>query len=307
MAENVGTLAKMLAAEASISSGSTPFAFLSETLKASRELIEDPGVRGTRSRSKERVTRGLTRVAGQTVHQPSPTELDQFLPWILGADESTDSFALADALQEVNIAILRGASLAADGMFTYDGCKVGQAVFSGSEGQAIKLAIDWVGKGCTTAAGSSFPSVALDTDGVYIFQGGVLTIQGATRRFSEFQLTINNFVESAFNNSATATDVDALDRDIMLSVNMPYIASHGEPVFTAEEADTLAAGAAGSLVFTSNRGANQSLTFTFANLKPAPFDDPNVGGKTRIRLPITYKALMSSTTRELVVTHDSSP
>lgn len=305
MAETIGALAKLLADESTIDTMSTPISFISESLKASRELIEDPGIRGERARAKERVTRGLIRVAGQTVHQPSPTELDAMLPWLLGADESTDTFALADALQEVNFAILRGASLTSAGMFTYSGCKCADWEFSGSEGQAIRLTSNWIGKTVAIAAGSSFPSVALDTDGVYLFTGGVLTVQGSTRRFSEFRLRGNNFLEPSFNNNQTAQDIDATDLDIQLEFNTPFIASHGEDLFNTEQADSNADGAAGSLVFTSNR-SGQSLTFTFANLKPMPLDDPTVGGKGRVRLPMVYKVLKSATTAPLVVTHDST-
>lgn len=305
MAETVGTLAQMLADESTIDTMSTRIALVSESLKASVELIDDPGIRGTRSRSKERVTRGLIRVGGQTVHNPSPTELDAILPWILGTDESTDVFAVADALQEVNIAILRGASLADAGMVTYAGCKAAQATFSGSINNPIQLAIDWVGKTATPADGSTFPSVALDTDGVYVFTGGVLTIRGAARRFSEFSLSINNFAEPSFNNNQTAQDIDALDREVLLTFNSPFTGSHGEDLWDTEWDDTNADGAAGSLVFLSNR-SGQSLTFTFANLKPAPLDEASVTGKTRVRLPMTYRALMSGSTREIVVTHDST-
>lgn len=307
MAETAGALTQMLADESSISGTSPRFALISETLGMTRDLIEDPGIRGTRSRSKERVTAGLIHVVGQTVHNPSPTELDQLLPWILGADESTDVFALADALQTVNVAILRGASLTAAGMTTYAGCKVNQAEFSGSEGSPVQLSIDWIGKTATTASGASWPTVTLDTDGVYIFMGGVLTVRGSSRRFSEFSCSINNFLEPAFNNSQTATDVDAMDREVLLNFNAPFIASHGEAVLAAEIADTAADGATASLVFTSSRGANQSLTFTFGNIKPAPLKESDITGKSRLRNQFTYKAYMSGTTRELVVTHDSTP
>lgn len=300
-----GATAKMLADESNIDTMSTPIAFVRESLIATRELIEDPGIRGTRSRSKERVTRGLIRVGGQTVHQPSPAELDAMLPWLLGADESTDTFALAETLQEVNIAILRGSALASAGMFTYGACKCGRWEFSGSEGSAIQLSCDWVGKTVTTAAGASFPSVALDEDGVYIFQGGVLTLEGNTVQFSEFSLSCDNFAEAEFNNSQTATAIDALDRDITLNCNIPWDATEEANQWNVAEGDTLAEGAAGSLVFSSNR-SGQLLTFTFGNVKPAPLVDPQVGGKQKIRWPSTWKILKSSTTNELVVTHDST-
>jgi hypothetical protein len=65
---------------------------------------------------------------------PTPVELDAWLPRILGASESADSFLLAETVPEFGMLFDRGAE-----RFVYTGCKVSRAVFSGAPGQLIDL------------------------------------------------------------------------------------------------------------------------------------------------------------------------
>ena len=93
-----------------IDTGSTGFEFLVFGVKETKEHLQTNGIRGTRSRSKERNVEGLKRVGGPLVINPSPLDLDFFLPRILGSLESADSFTVAETLQPMVL----GGSLFAD-------------------------------------------------------------------------------------------------------------------------------------------------------------------------------------------------
>ncbi|MFG0240457.1 MAG: hypothetical protein ACF8CY_05345 [Gimesia chilikensis] len=67
-----------------IDGDSERYAFESESLKQTVELDIDDSLRGTRSRSKERTGISLKRVGGTINMRPSPAELDNLLPRILG-------------------------------------------------------------------------------------------------------------------------------------------------------------------------------------------------------------------------------
>lgn len=289
-----GAFAKMLMdATTSFDTESEAYAFISENLRQSVELDIDPSIRGTRSRAKERSGMSLKRVGGDITFRPSPTELDRLLPRMLGAAESTDTFAVAETLPEFSVLINKVAYA-----YQYDGCKVGTARFTGQESQAIQLALSLFGKTRTKVATGSFPAVAIDTDTYYSFFQGVLTLDGDPYLFNQFDLLIDNLVEVLFENSVTASTVEAADRNVTLSVNVPFNSASSDLQDAIDNAETIAA----SLVFTNG---GQSLTFTMPALM-VPDEDPVVSGKSKIRYPLNFTALSSGSNKEIVVTHDST-
>ncbi|WP_013626603.1 phage tail tube protein [Rubinisphaera brasiliensis] len=289
-----GSQAKLLMdSVAPIDTNSESYAFISENLKQTVELDIDNSIRGTRSKAVERSGVSLKRVGGNIRMRPSPTELDNLLPRILGATEDSDSFALAETVPEFIVAINKVGS-----QYTYSGCKVGVATFTGSEGQAVELSLDVVGKTRAKSAAGSFPSVAIDTDTYYTFWQGVLTLDSTEYNFRTFEVKIDNMAEVLFENSVTATTVEAADRMVTLTVDLPYDSDANSFQDDIDNAENIS----GSLVFTNG---NQSLTFTFGALMAAD-EDPEVSGKSKIRYPISFTALTTGTTKELVVTHDSS-
>jgi hypothetical protein len=288
-----GALAKMGMGAAS--PVTEAYEFISENLKRKIKRIYNDGIRGTRSRSKERVADGEIEIAGQITMNPSPAELANLLPRILGAAAVTTTYALAETLPEFYINIDRVAKV-----FEYAGCKVAKATFSGSRGQPVKLALDIIGKTCTPGDAGTFPALTIDTDVAYVFYQGVLTAEGSAREFDQFQLVIDNMLDKRVMNSQTATSITAQDRLITLACSTPYTS---DEIDLLDNAFTSAAGAAGSLVFTNG---TESTTFTFANLKD-DVEDPEVQGKKEILLPHSFTAYKSGTTKELVVTHDSTP
>jgi len=276
-----------------IDTSSEPYEFVSESLRQTVERSESEGIRGTRSRHGERVSQGLKRVGGSITMNPTPTELDRLLPRILGAAESSDSFALAETLPEFLVCIDRIAKV-----HTYAGCKVSRATFAGSAGQKVTLTLDIVGKTETEGNAGTFPSVTIDLEDVYMFFQGVLTLNSTATAFESFSLVIDNVLDAQFRNSQTATDITPSDRIVELTVTVPYTSAESALYTTPSTGGVGLTGIAGVLEFTN--GSNE-LTFTLNSLKPQS-QTPVVNNRTgEIQQQITYRAYQTSTTKEIVV------
>ena len=277
-----------------VDTNSTFIDLVSETLTAEHSLVESEGIRGTRSRTKERVRRGLVTVSGDTVHHPSPTELDALLPVILGGTETTDTFPLAETLPEYDIMVDKVARV-----FDFEDLKCDRAVFSSSPGQPLELTMSHIGKTIAETNAGTFPALTPDTDTMYVFTDAVFTYNSTTYEINDMELTIDNLVEARYGSgSVTATSIDATDRRVTLTVTAPWTSSE-----TALYDISSVAGADGSLVLTNG---NQSLSFAFANMKLAPATTPVVGGRGEITQGLTFNIYKSGTTNELIVTHDST-
>lgn len=268
------------------------FEFLSESLKKQGTIVDPGGIRGIRGHTSERTRAGNYTVGGAIEMMPSPEELAALLPWILGANASGTTYALAETVPERYVQIDRVAKV-----FTYDGVKVNRATFSGSEGTPLKLSLDLVGKTETVGNAGTFPSLTLGLTQPFMFAEGVFTIQSSARAVKEFSVTVDNALNVAFNNSVTASRITAGDRMVTTSFLTPYTSSE-----TALYGQALAGGAATIVI----AFANYSLTFTFGTLQ-FPDESPTVAGKGEIPLRMNGTARRLSTTAELSVTLDSTP
>jgi hypothetical protein len=281
------------AAPHTFDASSEPYEFTSESLQKRAALLEAPGIRGTRSHHVARTRPGTHEVSGAITLHPSPADLDLLLPRILGEDEVSDVFALAETLPPFGALIDRVAQT-----FQYTDCRVNKATFRGAAGGLVELELQLVG--VAEIAGTAYPSLSLDTSAKaapYVFSDGVLTLQSVERQMMDFELVVDNALHARFTNSQTATSVVPRDRVITLRTTNP---------FTSDEVDLYgqaAAGAAGTLVLTNGQ---MSTSFAFAALQ-TPDVSPVVRGKQEIPLVLEMTARMSGATRELVVTHDSEP
>lgn len=280
------------AAAHTFDSSSETYELIRESLGKRGTILDTNGIRGTRSHHEMKTRFGTYEVGGALVLNPDPAMLDLWLPRILGANESTDVFALAETLQPFGVLIDR-----VGGLFEYTDCYVNRATFRGQQGQLVELELDiW---GVSEVTGTSAPSVSISiaSNSVpYVFQDGALTLQSASRTFMDFELVIDNMLERRFANSIVATSIHPIDRMVTLRTTNPFTSSEMSALY----AQTLL-GAAGSLVLTNG---GMSTTFTFAKLQ-VPAQSPSVQGKGEIPLRLEMVARMTSTTREIVVTHDS--
>jgi hypothetical protein len=273
---------------------SEPYEFLTCTLAETIEVLDASaaGIRGTRSRHGARTREGNKSVAGAISLNPSPADLDLLLPRILGAAESSDTFALADTLPSFVVGVDYGGTDA----FEFGGCYVNRATFRASAGGLLELALDILGK---TKTDLTYPSLTLPTDAhdaPYVFTDGVLTLVSSAREMTDVEVVVDNALDARFVNSQTATSITPRDRIVTLRATLPYNADNDD-VYTQ---GTTAAAA--TLVFTNG---NLSLTFSLTSLRIKQVT-PSVNAKGEITLRVEGETRMSGATRELVVTSDST-
>lgn len=274
---------------------------ISEAIKKMQSHADSQGIRGTRSQSKERVRIAREAVGGSFTLYPTPIELDTLFPLILGGVKSSTSFPVAETLPVFGVLVDRKTKC-----FTYPTNYVNRAVFSGTSGQLIKLMLDIAGKTEIVSAAGGFPGTvpAIDSGQPYVFSDTTfsLSIGGTASEIASFELTIDNVLDlDHYYNSVTRTQIVPLNRVVTLKL-VPCYDSDSVALY-----DQAVAGAGGSLTLT-NGGC--STVFTFGNLK-VPAESPVITGKNDpILLPLTLRAYSSGTagaTKEIAVTHDSTP
>lgn len=281
-----------LAAPHTFDTSSEPYEFISESIQKTGTNLDTEGIRGTRSHSKERTRRGTHEVGGSITINPSPADLDLWLPRILGAAESADSFALAETLPVFGVLVDRVAQT-----FEYTDCKVNRAVFRSSAGGLLELELDIMAK--TEATGTSYPVLTLGTaanNAPYVMSDGVFTFVSAARKTMDIEIEIDNQLSRRFTNSVTATDITPQDRVVTIRCTNP---------FTSDETSLYGQAQGGVTATAVYTNGGMSTTFTFAVVQ-FPDLSPTVGGKTEIPLVLEGIARMSGATKELVVTHDSA-
>jgi hypothetical protein len=240
--------------------------------------------------------------------QPGPLALDNWLPRILGGTKVGNNIDPAETLPSFGMLIHRD-----NGIFRYDDCVVGQAIFRGQSGpseggeqEVIDMVLLIYAKAETGPNDGSPPtwpgSVTALQEGAqhdpYIFGQGVLSLAGNSRPFDEFVLSIDNRVAPRMRNSLTPTCFLPLGRSVKLQTKNPFLTTTHTDAF-----NSWSTGIAGSLVFTS--GA-YSLTCTFPHLRNT-YESPTVPGKTEIPLAMNFDCLSTQATGyEIRFTNDST-
>jgi hypothetical protein len=274
-----------------IGSYTEAYEFLAESLRKQLTIVDTAGLRGTRSHPAERTRDGTYAIGGGLQFHATPAMLDLLLPRILGANEATDVFALAETLPEFDVLIDRVAK-----RFVYGGCQVNRATFRAAAGGPLELDLDVIGKTEVVSA-TAFPPITAPVDPPYVWQDCVCTVNGSARVVTQWEMTIDNALNARFSNSQTATDIHSTDRIVTVNLTVPY---------TSSEVDlygiNTGGAAAATFVFTNG---NYSTTFSIAKLQ-IPDQSPVVDGRGEILLQLQGVAKQSSTTKELVITHDST-
>lgn len=277
---------------------SETYEFLSEDLRKKGTVINTNGIRGTRSQHGSRSRLGPYTIDGSILFNPDPAMLDNWLPRILGANEATDVFAVAEGLQSFAVLMDRVTQT-----FEYKDCYVNRAVFQGRSNQfggepsPLVMNLDIVGKSRVT--GTSAPNVSISTasnTAPYIFEDGVLSMQSANRQIIDFALVIDNNLLVRFTNSLTATTICPQSRTVAFRCTVPYTSD--TPVTSLLDQSSFAAA---TLTFTNG---TVSTAFALAQLEVESVD-PVVRGKQEIVLELTGTARMTGATREIIVTNDS--
>lgn len=282
-----------------IDASSEPYEFVSESLQKRSNILDTNGIRGTRSHNKERVRNGTYSVEGTVTLHPSPVDLDNLLPRILGAAAAGDVFNVAETVPTFVVEIGRVAKT-----FEYAGCKVNRATFRNSAGGLLELALDLIGTTETIDAIGNFPSLTLGVtaaDAPYVMSDAVLVLGGNTIEAIDVEFIVDNALESRFaTGSRTATSITPTDRIVSLNLTIPYNTANEVALYDLE-----ATGVGATMTLTYTNGSVSTI-FTFISLI-APSNSPIVTGKTEITLSLEFVARMSSTTKEIVVTSDATP
>lgn len=265
-------------------SSSESYEFVSETLTAKESIITSAGIRGTRTASIYQTRIGETVVSGQIVFEPYPELLNLWLPRILGAAESADTFVPDETLPAFGVLINRVFQT-----FQYTDCYVDKATFSFARGQLVRLAVDIIGK--TLTVGTTAPSVTLPNKHPYVFSEGALTVSTApsTIEVESGSITIDNAISSRAFNSLTATCLTPQDRIVTGTFNVVP-----NTWYSASEYSELKSGMAVYLTF-----VHSILTSTQCGITMPKFCggnvDPNVGSKGDILMTITGRAFGTGT------------
>lgn len=270
--------------------------FITEDMRASYARIYNNGIRGTRSRHSERVRLSTITVAGSITMTPSPTELDFWLPKILGAAEALDVFDVANTLPEFQLLFDKVGQTHA-----FTGCKVGRAIFRSGTNQPLTMVLEIVGQSEETPGSIAFPAISIDADPMYVFHDSDsgFSIGGTLFEFDEWQLVIDNLVQTRYMNSRTATSILPQDREITMSFNTPYSAATELALYNTNR--NALNNSAGVLTFTNG---GRSLRFDLGCMEPT-VSTPAVGGKTEILFPHNYAVYAKGATPDIKVTNDS--
>jgi hypothetical protein len=279
---------------------SETYEFLYETMQKRGRIVGGKGIRGTRSSASERTRTGAYEVGGRIAMNVDTLALDLWLPRILGATESANSFALDEALPEFGVLIDKVTET-----FEYKSCKVARAMFHAKAGpgddepELLELVLDIVGK--DRAKATAVPNVSISTASnasPYVHSDAVFTFSSAAREVKEWWVLIDNHLHVRWVNSLSATMLCPANRTIAVRARLPFDTD------TENLLDQAVGGATGTIALTNAAATGLTTTFTFGVLQVPP-EDPVVRGKTEIDLFLNMIARTVTTTKELVVTNDS--
>jgi hypothetical protein len=272
------------------------YEFLREDISRTPTRVRSNGIRGTRSRASERTRNGPFQIGGSISFNPDPAMLDLWLPRILGAAAVGTTFAVAETMPSFGMLIDRVTKT-----FEYRDCVVNQAVLrgrangGGESPEPLELTIAPIFRGY--AEDTPFPAVSLSTSAntsPYIFEDGALVVDGVNYEFKAFALAISNAIYARRVNSLYPTSLCPTDRVVQFQAQLPFD--------VATMVTNASATKAATLTFTNG---SMSLQISLAGLEMEN-PNPSVRGKTEIDVVVTGQAASVSTTKEIVVTNDST-
>lgn len=292
--------------EIDFSTGATAFPWFRESLQKRATIGHPDVIIGSREEVSERARFSPYFYGGWVVFPLSPGFADFFFPWVLGEDESTNTFALAETLQTFGMLVDK-----VTGVHEFYNGNVNQVVIEGSTGQGngpnfLTCAVQCIFKNYKPpASAESFPSVTLGTTAEFAplvtedsDNSGTsrLVIGGSARPYKKFRLSINNHIQPRYVNSLEPATLCPTRRTINLSAVLPYDSDNSGLY------DAAVAGSSGTLTFVNG---TTSIEFAFAALQ-ADVLTPIVPGKTEIDMQLNMAARKASSTSSLIVTIDET-
>lgn len=257
------------------------FEFQSCSLNKRQQLVRSQGIRGQRAPSGDTTQPGTYAVSGSVMLVPRPDDLDFLLPYILGAAEDTDLFAMAESLPDLVATIDKQVYVE-----TYRGLRVARAIFRSSQGQPLTLELQLEG---TTkdniAAAGTFPSITstLSAKLPYVHHQATWTFDSTEIELNDLVLTIDNQLETDhYNNSQTRTRLPLGEPQITLAFN-----THHDASFHGKLRDIAPSGVSAAQLRYNN--GTDSLTIDFGRLQK-PETPVDIRGKQSLRPDVTLAA-----------------
>lgn len=272
-----------------ISIAGTTYEFTQCGIAESRELLlDEEGVRGTRSMVLERATQGLIHVGGPIKMQPTPLELQTLWPLIVN---SSSANTLSDAMQDITV--VKDLITASE---SYSG-RIAKARLEGSPGKRIELTLDFVGYSCTMGSGGVVSGTGDITNSPYMMAGlgSGITIGGTTYNVDRFMFEIDNKIDPTFMQGQTATDLQPTGREVTLGLDFKYTSVEAGLLTTAQAGPVLGSPAVATFALTN--GSNHMSISCGAVIAASH----TVGATSKkLRLPFEYKCLRVGSTLEIV-------
>jgi hypothetical protein len=186
-------------------------------------------------------------------------------------------------------------------VFTYTGCKVDQWSFSSSPNQALRLAMQIEALSETVGNSGTFPSLTYDTGAPFVHHdtSGAVSIGGTAYECASIQITGSNALKKdRFVNSQTRTELPETDREIRLSLLVPY---------TSDTVSLYNGGTSGVDVVITYTNGGLSVAFTFGKVIFPAAKSPVASNKNdEIMLRLDGEALKNSTEPTISVALDVS-
>jgi len=270
--------------------------FISSSITEVSEIIQDDGLRGTRTRQMERVALGQTKVGGDIVFSPTQVELGYILPYALNS--SSANYTLTDQMADVTIVLDLGAR--ANIGYTYVG-RFSMVKYEGGPGEKMKLTVSFVGKTLAIGSGGTISTAADVTQREYMFSdsGSGITIGGTQYSFDKFEFTCDNKINPTFLQGRTATDLESSDRVITLACQTKYTPTESGLLVIERAGPIIGSPLTASIAFTN--GTN-TLSFTFAALVATP-RSAAIPGRDHVRLPLEFYCFGVGANKEMILTN----
>jgi|SRR5579859_3447739 len=266
------------------------YEFLRDGVMLEEVLADTSGIRGTRSRPKERERIASRMVKGPLVINPTPLDLTNLLPRILGAAGVANVYNLAETLPSFFMTSDRVTKV-----HTFNGMVASKATFKATVGAPLELTLDLVGIDESIGAAGTFPAISPDlTNPPYILADLAFNLGGNAYTVEQIEIAIDNVLEIRFGNSITPTAINPTDRHITLSTRVPW--SDSFALYGAGDP----AGLSATATFTN--GA-KNLIFTMPALV-YPKKSPIVDARGEIWQSVDGVAMKSGGTNELAVTQN---
>jgi hypothetical protein len=269
-------------------------------------IVHQNVITGDRSEHGERARKGPNLYRGTITFGVSPGELAFWAPYFMGAVTSgAGVFPLADsALLPFGILIDKVTQT-----YEFSSCYVDKCLIIGKQNgpggapnfltmQLTIIALDY-------QSGVTAPNPAVDIptiSGEYVplvFEdcASAITIKATARETKQFAVMLENFVRARYVNDLDPSILYPLHRRVSLQTRHPF-----DSGTSALDDVALSASAGGTIVATNG---TVSATFTFGLLQLVS-QTPVVPGKVEIDITQNFVSRMTGSTRELVLTIDST-